>query len=117
MDEQLLDTDYEKNSCYNPNIWHHKSQVHDLEANSNVLKKGALPIGPIISPEELDQTKKIVDIQKSEIKRLRDELRHSINRPLSNGQRLPPLEVAQWIVWLICQFKLFVFEVVTLDKV
>ena len=66
-----------------------------MEANSNVLKKGAPPIGPIVAPEELDQTKKIVEIQKSEIKRLRDELRHTLNRPLSNGQRLPPLEVAQ----------------------
>ncbi|KAL5255192.1 hypothetical protein ACHWQZ_G014581 [Mnemiopsis leidyi] len=72
-----------------------RTQVHDLEANSNVLKKGAPPIGPIVAPEELDQTKKIVEIQKSEIKRLRDELRHTLNRPLSNGQRLPPLEVAQ----------------------
>merc|ERR1712003_564938 len=72
-----------------------RTQVHDLEANSNVLKKGAQPIGPMIAPEEFGQTKKIVEIQKSEIKRLRDELRHSINRPLSNGQKLPPLEAAQ----------------------
>ena len=67
-------------------------QVHDLEANSNVLKKGGQLQAPIISIEELDQTKKIVDIQKSEIKRLRDELRHSLSRPLSNGNKLPPME-------------------------
>ena len=68
------------------------SQVHDLEANSNVLKKGAPLPGPIISTEDFQQTKKIVEIQKSEIKKLRDELRHTINRPLSNGQRLPPMD-------------------------
>ena len=68
--------------------------MHDLEANSNVLKKGIPAPGPIVSLEEVEQTKKIVDIQKSEIKRLRDELRHSLNRPLSNGQRLPPMEIA-----------------------
>lgn len=66
--------------------------MHDLEANSNVLKKGGQPQGAIISIEDLDQTKKIVDIQKGEIKRLRDELRHSLNRPLSTGNKLPPME-------------------------
>ena len=63
-----------------------------MEANSNVLKKGAPLPGPSVSAEEVDQTKKIVEIQKIEIKKLRDELRQTLNRPLSNGQRLPPME-------------------------
>ena len=66
--------------------------MHDLEANSNVLKKGAPLPGPLLSTEELDTTKKIVEIQKIEIKKLRDELRQTLNRPLSNGQRLPPMD-------------------------
>lgn len=67
-------------------------KVHDLEANSNVLKKCAPLPGPLLSTEEVDTTKKIVEIQKIEIKKLRDELRQTLNRPLSNGQRLPPME-------------------------
>ena len=69
-----------------------RTQVHDLEANTNVLKKGGQPPGPIISFEEMDQTKKIVEIQKSEIKRLRDELRQTLNRPISSTNKLPPME-------------------------
>jgi len=70
-----------------------QGKVHDLEANSNVLKKGVIPAGGGPAAEEMEQTQKIVDLQKQEIKRLRDELRHTINRPLSNGQKLPPMEL------------------------
>ena len=57
------------------------------------IRKGFAELTFCFQDEEMEQTQKIVDLQKQEIKRLRNELRHTINRPLSNGQKLPPMEL------------------------
>lgn len=82
-----------------------RTQVHDLETALGVLRKSqGLPSGnnssgdtaKVVKEEDLLQMEKIIDIQKSEIRKLRGQINEIENRGMSrppSGVKLPPVPV------------------------
>ena len=78
-----------------------RTQVHDLEASINVLKKQHLRSNVTVTPNDsqesyLDATeaRKMIDLQKQEMRRLRAQivdLEAKVAERPPSGSRLPPL--------------------------
>eukprot|EP00912_Choanoflagellata_sp_UC4_P001630 UC4_evm3s1043 len=71
-----------------------RQRVHALEVAITSGKQTNLLPNRLRAQEELDQTERIVEMQKDEIRRLRDQMQAiKINTPQASPARLPPMEM------------------------